>query len=332
MTGGVRVAPWIALVAVVVTAALALGVGATDLRAAEILRCLAGDGAPGVEAVLSLRWPRVVLGALVGATLATSGAALQGLLRNTLADPGLIGVSSGGAVAAALAIVLARGGETVWFLPAAAFAGSLATALMVLRIASVGGVLTSAALVLAGVAANALAGAAVGAMTYLANDAQLRALSSWNLGSLGGVTRPMAFAAAPWLVVALVHLLRRAEVLDALALGDQAAGHLGVAVRRERLAVVVATALGVGAATAFVGVLGFVGLVVPHFARGIAGPSHRQHLHVAAAMGAVMVVVGDALARTMAAPAEVPIGLLMAAFGAPTLVALLRTRSRELLA
>lgn len=327
-----RLTPWFAFAVAVLAAAGALGVGATDVGLGELLGSVFGDGPPAVEAVLTLRWPRVVLGALVGATLATSGAALQGLLRNTLADPGLIGVSSGGALAAALAIVLARGAETVWFLPAAAFAGSLGTALLVLRIAALGGVLSSAALVLAGVAANAIAGATVGAMTYVANDAQLRSLSSWNLGSLGAVTRPMVMAASPWLVLATLFLLRRADVLDALTLGDEAAAHLGVPVRRERLAIVVATALGVGAATAFIGVLGFIGLVVPHLARGIAGPSHRSHMPVAAAMGAVMVVVGDAIARTALAPAEVPIGLITAAFGAPALVVLLRTRAREILA
>lgn len=332
MTRVARVSPWIALGIVLVTAVGALGVGATDLRATELLRCLTGDGDPGVEAVLSLRWPRVVLGALVGATLATSGAALQGLLRNTLADPGLLGVSSGAALAAALAIVVARGAETVWFLPGVAFVGSFVTVLLVLRVATVGDALPVASLVLAGVAANALAGAAIGALTFVANDAQLRALSSWNLGSLGAVTRPMVWAASPWLVAATMYLLSRADVLDALTLGDEAAAHLGVAVRRERLALVIATALGVGAATAFVGVLGFIGLVVPHLARGIAGPSHRAYLPVAAAIGAVMVVAGDGLARTAMAPAEVPLGLVTAAFGAPALIALLRTRSREILA
>ncbi len=332
MKSVVRVSPWIALTVVLVTAVCALGVGATDIRVTELLLCLTGHGDPSVEAVLSLRWPRVVLGTLVGATLATSGAVLQGLLRNTLADPGLLGVSSGAALAAAIAIVLARGSETVWLLPAVAFAGSFVTVLFVLRVATVGDTLPVASLVLAGVAANALAGAAIGAITYVANDAQLRALSSWNLGSLGGVTRPMVWAASPWLVAAIAYFLSRADVLDALTLGDEAAAHLGIAVRRERLALVVATALGVGAATAFVGVLGFIGLVIPHLARGVVGPSHRAYLPVAAAMGAVMVVAGDGLARTAMAPAEIPLGLVTAAFGAPALIVLLRTRSREILA
>ncbi|MDO9015313.1 MAG: iron ABC transporter permease [Deltaproteobacteria bacterium] len=327
-----RALPWVGLAAVLVAAAGALAVGASDVRAVELVRCLEGQGAPGVEAVLSLRWPRVALGVLVGATLATSGAGLQGLLRNTLADPGLVGVSSGAALAVAVAIVLTRGVDTVWLLPAVAFAGAFVTALLVLRVAAQGGALPVASLVLAGVAANALAGAAIGALTFVATDAQLRGLSSWNLGSLGAVTRPMVWAAAPWLVASTAYLLRRADVLDALTLGDEAAAHLGVAVRRERLALVVATAVGVGAATAFVGVLGFVGLVVPHLARGVAGPSHRDHLPVAAALGAVLVVAGDALARTVVAPAELPLGLVTAAFGAPALLVLLRTRAQELVA
>jgi len=329
----VRGAPLLAgigcLLALLVPAAL--GIGAVAIAPSEVLAIAAShlgfelNGlafAPRQEAVLlAIRVPRVLLALLVGGTLGASGAAVQALFRNPLADPALIGTASGAALAAALVIVLVPPPPVdapQWLrlaaLPLAAFVGSSLATATVYRLGSRA---ATATLLLAGIAVNALAGAATGLLSFLANDAQLRSLVFWSLGSLGGATWQGLGAAAPGLLATLVALPFLASPLNALLLGEAEARHLGVDVERLKRRVVLLSALGVGAAVSIGGVIGFVGLVVPHLIRLAVGPDHRIVIPGSIALGAALLLGADLLARTVVAPAELPIGIVTALAGAP---------------
>ncbi len=313
------------------------GVGAVSLSPGQVLALLARPLGlelpwavePGDAAVFfSIRLPRVLLAVLVGASLASSGAALQGLFRNPLADPGLVGVSSGAALGAVAVIVLGDrlgvpAAVRAWLLPGAAFAGGLVTTMLVLRLGRIEGRTSVVALLLAGVAVTALASAATGLVLFVADDAQLRSATFWSMGSLGNATWGMLTAVAAPMLLAILALPRLAGALDLLLLGEAEARHSGVRVERVKLAVIVLVSLGVGAAVAVSGVIGFVGLLAPHLVRLWAGPGHRVLLPGAALVGAVLLLLADATARTMVAPAELPIGILTALAGAPLLLVLL---------
>ncbi|MAQ94161.1 MAG: heme ABC transporter permease [Rhodothermaceae bacterium] len=317
--------------ALIVACVISVGVGAVRVPPSAVLAALAGalglDVAGGTaqqEAVLlAIRLPRVLLGVLVGAGLAVSGALMQGLFRNPLADPGLVGVSSGAALGAATAIVLASTvGVTALALgPAlvalAAFAGGLATTAVVYRIATRGGRTSVATMLLAGIAVNALCGASVGVLVLFADDGQLRDLTFWTLGSLGGATWGTLAVVAPLIGAVVLAAPRLARPLNALLLGEAEAGHLGVRTERVKGLVVVGSALAVGVATAAAGLVGFIGLVAPHLVRLGLGPDHRALLPASALTGALLLVAADLLARTVLAPVEVPIGIVTALAGAP---------------
>ncbi len=318
------------LLAVVV---LGLGIGAVAITPGQTLAILGAQvgialpwefTAQQQAVLLTIRAPRILLGVLVGAGLAASGAALQGLFRNPLADPGLIGVSSGAALAAVAVIVLgvpplalASGGLGLYALPLAAFGGGLLATLLVAWLANHGGYAQLGTLLLAGIAINALAGAGTGLLTYLADDEQLRTLTFWSLGSLGGATWREVAAIAPPIGFALALIAWRARVLNALLLGDREAGHLGFAVERTKRILIVAAALAVGSAVAVAGIIGFVGLVVPHLLRLAQGPDHRFLLPGSALLGAALLVCADLLARTVVVPSELPIGIVTALLGGP---------------
>lgn len=326
------------LAAIVVVAA---GAGAVAIAPGEVLAVIAGrlgvelpwEASAREEAIVwTLRLPRVLLAALVGAGLAIAGAALQGLVRNPLADPGLVGVSSGASLGAVTYLVLgapvaaALPAAAPWLLPAAAFAGGLATTIVALGLARVDGRTSPVALLLGGIALAALTGAATGALIYAADDAQLRSITFWTMGSLGGATWPLVGVVAAPVTLAIVALPRLAGDLDRLLLGEAEARHLGVDVERTTRAVAALTALAVGAAVAACGVIGFVGLIVPHLVRGWLGPSHRTLLPAAALGGAILLVAADLVARTVVAPTELPVGVVTALAGAPLLIAVRRGR------
>jgi iron complex transport system permease protein len=310
--------------------------GLTDFL--QLLGLASGEeSTPGLEIVFwQLRLPRVLLAALVGASLAMAGAIMQGLFRNPLADPGLVGVSSGAAVGAVTVLVLGSVASVAWLadervLPLAAFLGALVTAAVVQSLSRSSGITSVATLLLAGIAVNALAGSLMGLGTFFSSDAQLRSLSFWMLGSLGAASWKTLLWTLPLCGVLLVGGMRYASTLNALALGEAEAGHLGVGVERMKRHLILLTAAGVGACVAFTGIIGFLGLVVPHLARLWLGPDHRTLLPASALLGAVLLVLADALARTLAAPAEIPIGILTSLFGSPFFLwMLLRERGRVL--
>lgn len=288
---------------------------------------LSGTLSEQQEAVLySIRLPRILLAALVGAVLAVSGAALQGLFRNPLADPGLIGIASGAALAAAAMIVLTgplRGVFGLYGLAVAAFAGGLLTCLLIFRFARRHGSFSVTCMLLAGIAINALAGAATGFLTYLSDDQQLRTLTFWTMGSLGGALWPMVLVCGSVAVPVLVILIRSARALNVLLLGEDEARHLGVNAEALKRRIVICTALSVGAAVAVSGIIGFVGLVVPHLIRLAIGPDHRILMPASALLGAVLLTGADTLARTLLAPAELPVGILTSLIGGPMFLWLL---------
>ncbi|MBU9601926.1 iron ABC transporter permease [Burkholderia multivorans] len=308
---------------------VALCVGAYRISPADAWAALAGDpAAQQARAVLlGIRAPRVVLALLVGGGFGAAGAAMQALFRNPLADPGLVGVSSGAALGATAAIVLgpalfaAHAGAAA--LPAAAFVGALAIAALVYRLAASRGRLALPLLLLAGIAINALVGAAIGLLTFVADDAQLRSLTFWSLGSLGGAQWPTLAAVAPCAVLGCALLVRERDALNALQLGETEALHLGVPVQRLKRRVLVAVALAVGALVSCAGIVGFIGLVAPHCVRLACGPDQRVVLPGAALLGALLTLAADLAARTLAAPAEIPLGVLTALLGAPFFLALL---------
>jgi iron complex transport system permease protein len=283
----------------------------------------------------SVRLPRIAIAIIIGALLASSGAIMQGLFRNPLADPALVGVSSGGALAAAASIVigdrLLAGSRTPLpfeLLPIAAFGGSLVTTWILHRIATRENRTSIAIFLLGGLAIAALANAGIGLLVFVADDRQLRDITFWLLGSLGGATWEKAAIVAPFLLAMLVVTPFIARGLDLLVLGEAEAFHMGVEVERlKRLSIVLVSAM-TGAAVAFAGVIGFVGIVVPHVLRLIIGPGHRLLLPASACAGAILLLGADTFARTIAAPAEVPIGVLTAIVGAPLFIMiLLRQRS-----
>lgn len=286
--------------------------------------------------LFTIRLPRTLLAMLVGAGLAVAGAMIQGLFRNPLADPGLIGVSSGAALAAGLTIVLGDawlaphfGRTPLALLPLGAFFGGLATTLLLYAIATRRGQTSIATLLLAGVAIGALAGAMSGFLAYLSDDRQLRDLAFWTLGSLSGASWGKLAAAGPLLSLAVVAAPLLARGLDALNLGDAEAFHLGQPVQRIKILAILFSALAVGASVAVAGMIGFVGIVVPHALRLLVGASHRTLLPLSALGGAALLLAADLVARLAVMPAELPIGIVTAAVGAPFFLWLLLGRQRS---
>jgi iron complex transport system permease protein len=284
-----------------------------------------------------LRLPRALLAVLVGSTLAVAGAMMQGLFRNPLADPGLVGVSSGAALGAVLMIVLGghlpvlvalRGGP--FLIPAAALGGAWIVTFLILRLGSQNGTTAVATLLLAGIAINAFVGAVIGLCTFLADDAQLRSLNFWMLGSLGAASWGSLALTFPFCLVLLLAAPRTARPLNALSLGEAEAGHLGFHPQRVKLSIILLTSVGVGGCVAQTGMIGFVGLVVPHLLRLLIGPDHRRLLPGSALLGAALLLAADTVARTVVAPAEMPIGIITAAVGAPFFLALLRQQKRRI--
>jgi len=314
-----------------VTVLFSLASGASDASAVSVIRnwlfSISSDDALSIRdsiIIYDIRLPRVIMGVLIGAALAVSGAVMQGLFRNPLADPGLVGVSAGSSLGAVSVIVL---GATLlapltallgtFTLPLAAFIGGLATTLILYRISTRQGRTSVATMLLAGIALAALAMALTGVLIFMADDRQLRDLTFWGLGSLAGATWQKIGAIGPIIVLALAATPFLARGLNALALGEATANHLGVPVQRLKYIAIVSVAAAVGASVAVSGGIGFVGIVVPHLLRLSIGPDNRYLLPASALLGASMLLLADAVSRTIVAPAELPIGIVTAVVGAP---------------
>ncbi len=282
------------------------------------------------EATLWLvRLPRLFMAVLVGASLATAGAVMQGVFRNPLAEPGVIGISSGAAVGASAVIVFGLSFAGPLTLPLFAFLGGLAATIVVYTSARADGRTEVVTLVLTGIAVNAIGGAAIALFTYLGSTQEREQIVFWQLGSLNGTRWQDVTIVVPLVAVGVAVCLLLSADLDLLALGERQAEHLGVRVERLRVVAIVVIALLTGAAVAFCGIIGFVGLVVPHLMRMLLDPGHRLLLPASALGGAVLLVAADLVARTVVPNSELPIGMITALIGGPFFFWLLRRTRRR---
>ncbi len=284
----------------------------------------------------TLRLPRVILGVLVGSTLAISGATMQGLFRNPLAEPGLIGISSGASLFAVIMIVL----EARFFsfmtaalgyyaLAIAAFMGACITTFIVYRIAVRKGKADITTLLLAGIAINALAGSFTGLLVSSASDEQLRNITFWNMGSLGGASWNTIGMVIPFVVIPLIALPFFSKSLNALSLGESQAGHMGINVSLVKRVTIVFATLGVGASVAVSGIIGFIALVIPHILRMAFTADNRLVMPGSALLGATVLVLSDLISRTLVAPSELPIGIVTAIIGSPVFIYIILGERRK---
>lgn len=325
-------------IAVFLSLVLASGIGAIHISALEwfhIFLHKLGLASHEVDAQKTavlwvIRLPRVVTSLCVGASLAICGTALQGLFRNPLADPSIIGISAGAAFSASLVIVLASSFITFsvgWFsgsiLSVATFLGAVTSTLLIFALSRQKHKTNVTIMLLGGIAINAMAGACTGILIFIADDAQLRSITFWTLGSLGGVSWVSTGLIAGSLLVSIAFLLRLSKAFNALTLGEQEAKYIGMPIEQLKTQVIITTALSVGTSVAFCGMISFVGLVVPHILRLIGGANHRFLLPASALGGALLLCWADTIARTLVAPAEIPIGVITAILGAPVFLILL---------
>ncbi len=327
--GGSPLGPLLLLAAGLVLALLlAVGVGAVPVPPGGVIDALAGRAdATTRTIVVDLRLPRAALAVLIGGALAVAGAVFQALLRNPLAEPYILGVS-GGAAVAAVAVIGFAGAVAGWVVPVAAFAGGLGAILLVFRIAaSVGSALDTRVLLLAGVVVGAFFNAVILLLLTLADVETFRSAVFWMMGSLAGATWGSVGLLAAYTVPALVGLLALARPLNLMAVGEETALYLGTRVERVKRAAYVVASLLVAAGVATAGVIGFVGLIVPHALRLVWGGDHRLLLPGSALAGAAFLLLADTTARTVAAPVELPVGVVTALVGVPVFVVLLTRRS-----
>ncbi|HEY0248187.1 MAG TPA: iron ABC transporter permease [Gryllotalpicola sp.] len=328
-------------VAIVIAALVSAAIGQYHLPlgavADSVLHGLSGPlhlGAPipdpfGEATLWQVRLPRIVMALLVGAALSCSGALLQGVFGNPLADPGVIGVSSGAALGASIAIVTGVGALGSFAIAGSAFTMGLAATVLIYALSRGSSRTETVTLVLTGIAVNAVCGAGVALCTYLGTQAQLDQIVFWQLGSLNGSQWGYVVTMLPLAAVGMIGAFALSRRLDLLALGDRSARHLGVDVERLRLVAIILAAATVAAAVAFSGIIAFVGLVVPHLLRAIVGPGHRVLLPMSALGGALLLVVADTVARNAIANVDLPIGMLTTFVGGPFFLwQLRRTRAR----
>lgn len=317
-----------------VVALVSLSVGTVNFSFFQIIETLLlsmdGYSEPSQiqSIIMDIRLPRLILALLVGASLAILGAVMQGLFRNPLADPSLIGVSGGASVGASIVIVAAGGAMLsplagLSMVALGAFIGGAITTLVVYRVAtsSLGTSVTT--MLLAGIAIGAIAGAFNSLLSYFSDNQMLRQISVWQMGNLGGANWQKVSIMASVSLIIFSLLPSQARSLNALLLGESEARHLGIDVQRIKRQLIFLTALGVGVSVALAGLIGFVGLIVPHMVRLLIGPDHRALLPASALAGASLLLIADSIARVVVLPAELPTGILTALLGAPFFVALL---------
>lgn len=323
-----------------ITVLASLSMGATGISVDALPSALKAwmsetDGASSTAALvlLDIRLPRTLLALFVGAALAVSGAMMQGMFRNPLADPGLVGVSAGAALAAVTVIAFSSGFAApltstlgMHALPVAAFCGGLSVTALLVALSGGPRQLSTAGLLLAGLAIGALAQALMGLVAYLSDDRALRDLTLWTLGSFAGASWSKLLGVLPFAALALLLLPRLVRGLNGLLLGEAEAFYLGIDTQKTKYLVVFATAALVGSAVAVAGIIGFVGIVVPHIIRIAVGPDHSVLLPASALLGAILTIAADIVARTLVAPAELPVGIVMALIGAPFFLHLILRR------
>ncbi|MDP8101413.1 FecCD family ABC transporter permease [Phocoenobacter atlanticus] len=304
-------------------------IGAIEVENATIIRLLSGEATTTDNTIwqvlVNIRFPRVIAAVLVGGTLAITGAVMQGLFRNPLVDPGIIGVMSGASFSATLFIVLGSLFlplsivSSNFALPFFAFLGGWGMTMLLYSFSKRGGVLNISSMLLIGIAFGALTGALTGLLTYVADDIQLRSIAFWGMGSLTAFDWEKLAVLSLVCIVTLPLLWRDSAILNALMLGENVAGHLGFDIEKAKKRQILLVALLVGVCVAFSGGIGFIGLVVPHIVRKLVGSDHRVVLPASFLFGAILLTLSDVISRTIIMPAELPIGILTAMIGAPFL-------------
>ena len=330
-TRHVRTAAAMTLLVVVLAVAIVAGVafGAVSIAPGDVLaaigRALLGQsGGLADTLIVSVRLPRVLLAALVGAALAGAGTLYQALFRNPLADPYILGVSSGAGLGAMIALTATTGAMAWRFgaVPLAAFAGALLTMLLVVRLASLGGRLEATSLLLAGVALSYTLAALTSFVMVFARE-QMAAIVYWMMGGLSAASWPYLAMIAPMFALGIIVPLLSTRELNLMLLGDERAGHLGLSVERFKLVTLASASLLTAAAVAVSGLIGFVGLMTPHIVRLVLGPDHRRLLPASLLAGAIVLVLADLVARVILRPVEIPVGIVTAVLGGPFFIWLL---------
>ncbi len=289
------------------------------------------DSSTETIVMMNIRLPRIILGILVGSGLAVSGVVVQGLFRNPLVEPGLIGVSTGSALASSLCIVFlgSMNANNYYILHLASFAGAMLASFLVFGFSLRSGRIQTFELLLTGIGINAIAGACIGFIVYFASDTQLRSITFWSLGSIAGANWNMIVKALPFLVLPYLFLPFFSRSLNVMQLGEREAAHLGFPVEAIKVGIILIICLIVGTCVSLSGIIGFVGLVVPHILRISISSDYRLLIPASSLMGAVLVLVADSLARTLVAPSELPIGIMTSAIGAPIFLWVLKTQIQK---
>ena len=324
---------WCLAVLLPVVAIVSLSVGTISIPLSDILNALFAITSGGGEnfqfnsIILDIRLPRMLLALLVGAVLAVLGTVMQGLFRNPLADPSLVGVSGGASVGASVVIVLVGAVASplagLSLISLGAFIGGVISTLIVYRVATSGMGTSVTTMLLAGIAIGAIAGAINSLLSYFSDNQMLRQISVWQMGNLGGANWLKVGIMAVVSGLMLLILSSQAKPLNALLLGESEARHLGIDVQKVKRKLIFLTALGVGVSVALAGLIGFIGLIIPHIVRLLIGPDHRWLLPTTALAGASLLMIADSIARVVVLPAELPTGILTALLGAPFFIALL---------
>ncbi len=332
------------VILLVVLLFVSVSIGAVHISWLEIIDILLskiglGSSAPtDVKSLVlvNIRLPRLLFTVLIGAALGVSGASLQGLFRNPLVEPGIIGIS-GGAALGAIAVIL--GGRILsptlteglgqWMLPLFAFLGGIGATFLTLQLGSYQGRTQTVVLILSGVAITALAGAAIGLAIFYSDEQQLRSYNFWTLGDLSAGTWERVLMLLPMVLISVSGLMIISKHLNVLALGEAEAFHLGINVERLKIFIVLLSSFAVSSSVAFAGSIGFIGLVVPHIIRIVFTPDHELLVPLSATGGASLLMLSDIFARTVVAPAELPIGIVTAAIGTPFFIYLLSTIKKK---
>ncbi|WP_185236065.1 FecCD family ABC transporter permease [Teredinibacter franksiae] len=320
-----------ALLLVLTVALLSLAFGAVPISLENLFAVLAGKADQQTQLIIErLRIPRTLLALSVGAMLASCGAITQGLFRNPLADPSLIGVSAGASAGAAIVIVLLN--TTQWsiaglsLVTVGAFIGSILTVILVYRISTSSSGTSVTTMLLAGIAVTFLAGSLSNILEFIADNEMLKRITLWRMGGLDAADYTHVGIVAAVMLFVFCVIPFQYSALNALLLGESEARHLGVDVNRIKRRLIIIVAAGVGTSVALAGTISFIGLIVPHIVRMLIGPNHRYLIPLSAVLGALLLVVADTFARTVIAPTEMPVGLVTALIGAPVFISLLRKR------
>lgn len=324
----------------IITIICSVGIGALQINPMQLIQMVFvkigfsvnGDFLPHQAIVFwSIRLPRVLAGALIGAGLAIAGACMQGLFRNPLADPGLIGISAGASLTASCFIVLGLNGGILGYygLSFSTFLGACLTSYLVYQLSQINGKIVVATMLLAGIAVNALAGACTGFLTYFSTESELRNLTFWLLGSLGGISWKNVGVLIPFVLLPCLFLPKLSKQLNAFSLGEHEAIYLGIDVIKLKIIIIVLTTMIVGASVSIAGMIGFIGLVVPHILRLVIGPDFRILLPASMLLGAIVLILSDLLCRTILAPAELPIGIITSLIGTPIFLSILLKEKKK---